>query len=284
MSSPTKQTPVDRPSTTCHTYYRCLVLLGRTGIFSEKKKFGMNLQGTVNHHCQFLHISVQHPASTSDYLTFSTMDLFHKLEKPGFLAPGLCLFGDNAYVNTPYMATPFRNVPSGSKDDYNFYHSQVRIRVECAFGQLVQRWGVLRRAISSKVSMKKVNCLCMALCQLQNYCINSRLKPGEENITSRRTPPRATLHGEDLEPLGSDEVAIEMNAGVSLDRRGRPQELLHGGDHFDDIPDRNMRTWRRATIEPLPRDIMWKQVERKGLKCPTPNRWRDRAAGASNTN
>ena len=37
MSSPTKQTPVDRPSATCHTYYRCLVLLGRTGIFSKFK-------------------------------------------------------------------------------------------------------------------------------------------------------------------------------------------------------------------------------------------------------
>ena len=91
----------------------------------RKKKFGLNLQGTVDHHGRFLHMAVWHPGATSDYLAFSTMDLYHKLERPGFLAPGLCLFGDNAYVNTPYMATPFKNVGSGSKDDYDFYHSQL---------------------------------------------------------------------------------------------------------------------------------------------------------------
>ena len=246
----------------------------------RKKKFGMNLQGTVDHHGRFLHMSIWHPASTSDYLAFSTMDLFHKLERPGFLAPGLCLFGDNAYVNTPYMATPFKNVGSGSKDDYNFYHSQVRIKVECAFGQLVHRWGVLRRPLSAKVTMKKVNCLCMALCRLHNYCINSRLKPDQENLNSS-TPRHATAQGEDLTTLASDEVTIAMNAGVDLDQSGRPEELLHGGEHFEDVPDSNMRTWRRAISQPLPRDVMWEHVKRTGFKRPMPKRWRDRAPAQS---
>lgn len=66
----------------------------------RKKNFRLILQGTVDHNGRFLHISVWHPASTSDHLSFATMDLRHRLEKPGFLAPGLCLFGDNACVNT----------------------------------------------------------------------------------------------------------------------------------------------------------------------------------------
>ena len=41
------------------------------------------------------------------------------------------LFGDNAYLNTSYMATPFPNVSGNpqmkSKDNYNFYHSQLPI-------------------------------------------------------------------------------------------------------------------------------------------------------------
>jgi len=37
------------------------------------------------------------------------------------LKNGLVLFGDNAYINTRYMATPFPNVLSGSKDDYKFF-------------------------------------------------------------------------------------------------------------------------------------------------------------------
>lgn len=152
----------------------------------RKKKFGMNMQGTVDHHGRFLDMSVWHPASTSDYLSFSAMDLFHKLEK-GLLAPGLCLFGDNAYVNAPYMATPFKNVGGGSKDDHNFFHSQVRIGVECAFGVFVQRWGVLRKALSTKITMKKVNCLCMSLCRLHNFCIDARIKPPAMPVPTLKT-------------------------------------------------------------------------------------------------
>ena len=59
----------------------------------------------------------------------------------GLLKNGYVLFGDNAYLNSPYMATPYSNVSDNpdkrSEDNYNFFHSQLRIRVECAFGMLV---------------------------------------------------------------------------------------------------------------------------------------------------
>jgi hypothetical protein len=91
----------------------------------RKKKFGMNMQATCDSDGKFLDVSIMHPGATSDFLAFSTSPLKHQLEIPGFLATGLCLFGDNAYVNTLYMATPFKAVSSGTKDDYNFYQSQV---------------------------------------------------------------------------------------------------------------------------------------------------------------
>jgi hypothetical protein len=91
----------------------------------RKKKFGFNLQGVCDHLGRFLDVCIGHPASTSDFLAFSISPLFSKLEEEGFLYPGLCLFGDNAYCNTNYMATPYKGIRSGTKDDYNFYHSQV---------------------------------------------------------------------------------------------------------------------------------------------------------------
>ena len=64
--------------------------------------------------------------------------------------PRFVLFGDNAYLNSLFMATPYPNVSGDpekkTKDDYNSFHSQLHIRVECAFGMLVQRWGILRSA------------------------------------------------------------------------------------------------------------------------------------------
>ena len=116
----------------------------------------------------------------------------------------------------------------------------------------------------------------MALCRLHNYCINSRLKLEHKNLNFS-TPRQATAQGEDLTTLASDEITIAMNSGVDLDGSGQLEELLHGGEHFNNVPDSNMRTWRRAISQPLPRDIMWEHVKRTGLKCPTPKRWGDRA-------
>lgn len=94
-------------------------------------------------HCRFLDVSIGHPATTSDFLAFSTSGIFYKLKESGFLAEGLCIFGDNAYVNTDYMVTPYRNVRSGAKDDYNFYHSQASIA-----SQAVARFVVIRNILT----------------------------------------------------------------------------------------------------------------------------------------
>jgi hypothetical protein len=69
---------------------------------------------------------IEHSAATLDYLAFSTSALKHKLERNRFLGPKLCLFGDNAYVNTSYMAKTYKGANGGTKDNYHFYQSQVR--------------------------------------------------------------------------------------------------------------------------------------------------------------
>ena len=66
----------------------------------------------------------------------------------------------------------FPNVLSGSKDDYNFFHSHVRIRVECAFGILVSRWGILRSAIPCNITIVRIIALVSCLARLHNFCIN----------------------------------------------------------------------------------------------------------------
>ena len=43
------------------------------------------------------------------FFSFEGMTLYFRLED-GLLFPGLSLFGDNSYLNTPYMATPYSAV------------------------------------------------------------------------------------------------------------------------------------------------------------------------------
>lgn len=68
-----------------------------------------------------------------------------------FLKNGFISFYGNASLNSSSMVSPYPNSSGsdsnqGRKDNYNFYHSCLFIRVECTFGMLVQRWGILQNA------------------------------------------------------------------------------------------------------------------------------------------
>ena len=92
----------------------------------RKHKFGLNLQAICDHKKRFIYISVMYGASASDHIAFEVSDLRQKLSEEGFLAPFLVLFGDNAYINTRFMATPYPNTAQNTaKDNYNFFHSQI---------------------------------------------------------------------------------------------------------------------------------------------------------------
>jgi hypothetical protein len=93
---------------------------------ARKHKFGLNCQAVSDCRGRILDISITYGGSAADCIAFEASDLYTRLER-GLLAPGLVLFGDNAYLNTFFMATPFPRVSSGCRDDYNFYHSQVSI-------------------------------------------------------------------------------------------------------------------------------------------------------------
>ena len=80
------------------------------------------MQGVCDTRVQFLDISIKHPGATSNYLAFMTSDLQKKVSTPGFLHPGLVLFGDNAYVSCEYMVTLFKFVHDLYKDAFNFFN------------------------------------------------------------------------------------------------------------------------------------------------------------------
>ena len=114
------------------TLFHCASASCGAGKFfcGRKHKYGMCLQAICDSDARFLDVDLGHPASTSDFMAFTASKIYKRLEDDAsqvgsFLFPGLCLFGDAAYVNNKYMATPFGRVGGGSKDDFNFYHSQV---------------------------------------------------------------------------------------------------------------------------------------------------------------
>ena len=222
----------------------------------RKKKFGLNMQATVDDKRRFIDIDISHPGASSDYLVFAVSNLKRRLESD-LLVAGKVIFGDNAYINTQFMVTPYKS-PTELQDNYNFYHSQLRINVECAFGMLVHRWSILRRALPAAMGIHKITAMTVCLCKLHNFLINRK-----ENIPPQWTS-RDAAHG-------MIRGSIPMNRQQEHNNEPDvPQQLLHGGEHFDDISMGALRRARYAAaqLNNLARLTLFNQVCDQNLVRP----------------
>ena len=117
------------------------------------------------------------------------------------------------------MATPFPNVPvDDPKDNYNFYHSQLRICIECAFGMLVNRWGILRKPLSAHYTINKVTSLVDCLCRMHNFLIDRGVS--EQGF---------------LNPTDNDELDLSIGGAVLMTQKEVNMEVVF-------IPDSLIRT------------------------------------------
>jgi hypothetical protein len=109
--------------------------------------------------------------------------------------PGLyCAIGDCAYTPTEHLIPIFGGAQAKNKrnNNFNFYASQLHIRIEMAFGLMVQKWGILRKPLTNKIGNLKY--IVHAIGQfLHNFCINERLQ-------SRRTDAVFSPRDVDLTP------------------------------------------------------------------------------------
>ena len=74
----------------------------------------------------------------------------------------LILTGDSGYAVKPYLMTPFLQVNPGSPEArYNTVHKKTRFQVECAFGDLKNRWRCIHRHGECKITKLVKNNFCM---------------------------------------------------------------------------------------------------------------------------
>ena len=96
-----------------------------------------------------------------------------------FINDKLYFVGDSAYALRPYLMAPFDNAEPNTKEDaFNFFLSSNRITVECAFGEISRRWGILWKPLEGSLS-RKVNVIDATL-KLHNICVEYRLKNNTE--------------------------------------------------------------------------------------------------------
>lgn len=241
----------------------------------RKGKYGLILQGISDALGRFLDVEIRHPARTGDYIAFETSKIKTKLQKKSFLADGLCFFGDCAYVNETFMATPYKGKCDDTKDDYNFYHSQLRINVECAFGMLVTRWSILRKCMPQNVPLVKVPPLVRALCCLHNFCIDERESSvsvgGISNDKFTYNVPAYT-DDDELDLMENDSISMRRRNSLGIEASGIPVGLLNDENeysfrHLCRLEERI----QRAADGPLPRERLLNVVKFSGKQRPDYN-------------
>jgi hypothetical protein len=139
--------------------------------FCRKGFFALNVQAICDRSKKFLWCYTSNKGSTHDSMAFTNSRLYsllvaklHLLEQKGFF-----LLGDSAYNLTPFLLVPYstdevRNDKSNSYDAFNFYLSSSRIHIECAFGELVRRWGILWKTLHfDLVKCQRIIQVCMLL-------------------------------------------------------------------------------------------------------------------------
>jgi len=108
------------------------------------RMYGLNAQAVVDSNLKFLYFGVIGPGSMNDNRSYMKSGLESIVKN---LPNGFFILGDTAYTLSNNLLIPFvgSNRHETEKDAYNFYLSQLRIRVEMSFGRLVRKWGILHQ-------------------------------------------------------------------------------------------------------------------------------------------
>lgn len=148
------------------------------------KHYGRNVQACCDAWCRFTSICCNAPGGMNDALAFRRWNLRNLLQT--ILPPGHYLLGDAAYPLLYFLIIPFfgRNGMDESQRTFNFYLSQLRIRIEMTFGILVNKWRILKTPLhlTKESNVTKVIHTCALL---HNFVITENLKKNGRNITRR---------------------------------------------------------------------------------------------------
>lgn len=135
--------------------------------------YGVNIQAVADYKSRFTFLAFAGPGVMGDKEAVSETSLKELIEGLPF---GICVIGDAAYCPSEHLVPVYMGVAKTEKkyDNFNYYASQVRIRVEMAFGMMNMKWGILNHPVG--VSIRNLRWLIQAVVSLHNFCINERLE------------------------------------------------------------------------------------------------------------
>jgi hypothetical protein len=185
----------------------------------HKKTVGLNVQVLCDAKKRIVFLSVLCPGKTNDLVAYELSKIASLIEG---LPEGYYAVGDNAYVNSNHLLVPFpgKLAQDDPRDAFNFYLSQLRVRVENCFALLVGRWGIFWGPL--RMPLRYQPMLIKAVCCLHNFCID------EGDVKPDRAPNRTCY---------SAEVAETDEEGSLIDPAWRTQYQFQSNVAFDSLRD-----------------------------------------------
>ena len=147
--------------------------------FNYKQFFSLNVQAVCNYKGYFMDVDCRSPGSCHDAKVYANskinknmqdneMPMQFKQILPGEAKIPNYLIGDPAYLLTAYYMKEFGSCKTNAQVVFNSMLRTARNPIECAFGRLKARWGVLTKRIDFKLqNVPKIILTCFAL---HNYC------------------------------------------------------------------------------------------------------------------
>ena len=204
------------------------------GAYYCRKGFhALNCQAVCDNYKRIQWMSSNHQGCTNDSAAFQQTQLYQLLQKRStwLMKNEFFLVGDSAYALESFMLTPYDKVNVGKvqgqkEDAYNFYHSNCRIRIECAFGELIMRWGIFWRKF--QMGIDAAGPVVTAAAHLHNFIIGHRMDEQEDDdnlyfssFSHRSIQSMDEFNGGNF----NEETPVAMVSGTDQPKpRGRPTD------------------------------------------------------------
>jgi hypothetical protein len=193
--------------------------------------YGLNVQAICDARLRFLNFAVAAPGRTGDLVAYELITIRETIEK---LPTGFYIVADAAYMLTEHVLVPFTggDRSASDKDTFNYYLSQLRIRIEMAFGLLTNKWRVLRKHLET--NLENSSRVLEACARLHNFVIDQDEDddfgndPKSVDVIAMDDSPLAWGYLPTVEPLetipGTSTVRDAILAHVTRNGYRRPAE------------------------------------------------------------
>jgi hypothetical protein len=191
--------------------------------FCRKGFFALSVQAVCDARKRFIFVSMDMPGSTHDARVFTMSALWEAIQL-GYISQGFYLLGDAAYRGIQHILTPFIGNQTADESVFSFYHSSLRMCVECSFGILVARWGILWKPL--KVSLRRApkiveTCMCLHNVMIDR-CVPQEIRPPVYSKSGRVTyRPHIDNNGAPTQLMTDNGAESTADCGGMTDLRSK---------------------------------------------------------------